>query len=196
MRSITPFFFGSLVLALSTLAPASIAAADDWDEDPARIRFGADGGLGIAYTDQFDDYAGAALAAQVRLGVQFNSLFALYAQTGVLGMVYDAPLSGDDGIQGDVAWANAIGLDFTFGHVFQIGVAGGADFFRGNHFTDFYPAVEGRIALLLGTQGPGARGAFSIALKNHTTIITERSAAVDAGSFVNFTYLTLGFELY
>lgn len=193
MRNRLPFLLGSLLASFTLAAPAS---AQRWTEDPPRIRFGADGGVGLAYTDQFDDYAAAALVAQARLGVQFNSLFGIYAQTGALGMLYEAPRPGDDGLQGDIAWANALGLDFTFGHVLQIGIAGGADFFRGNNFTDFYPAVEGRIALLLGTQRPGARGAFAIALKNHTTIITERTDVVDAGSFVNFTYLTLGFELY
>lgn len=194
MRSSLPLLIGSLLASFALAAPAS---ADDWEEDdPVRIRVGVDGGLGLAYTDHFNDYAGVALTGQARLGVQVNSLFGVYAQTGALGMLYEAPRLADDGLQGDVAWANALGIDFTFGHVFQIGIAGGADFFYGNNFTDVYPAIEGRIALLLGTQSPGARGAFSIALKNHTTIITQRSDVVDAGNFVNFTYVTAGFELY
>ena len=86
-------------------------------------------------------------------------------------------------------------MDYTFGSFFQIGGAFGVDYVFGDDVRRerAYPGAELRLAIMLGTQGPGARGAVAIALKQHFTIIE-----VDAASrgLISYTVVTAGFELF
>ncbi|MGF1468356.1 MAG: hypothetical protein ACFCGT_19715 [Sandaracinaceae bacterium] len=189
---------GLVAASLVWLAPTAVLAQEEgggdgrYVEDNARIRFGADGGAGaLIFAGQGGARGGGHGAAQVRLGVQFSSLFGLYGQTGLLFGAWDRAGSGDPA--GLNNWSSGGGFDFTFGNFFQIGAEGSFDLLSGDLFNaNGYPGVGARIAFMLGTTGPGARGAFAIALKQHVTIITDAPGE----NIFSWTYLTVGFELF
>lgn len=134
-------------------------------EDGARIRFGIDGGLGFGILAVGDVTAAfGALAAAGRIGVQFDGLFGLYYQAGAWLIGRDAgPAFTTIGI-----WTNTANIDFTFGNFFQLGVGGGVALF-GAKF-DAFPTFDTRIAIQLGSTGPGARGGLVIGLRTNITI--------------------------
>lgn len=180
-----------LALLLSASAAwAPSAEAQQWVTDDPRIRFGVDAGIGVAAFTTGGD-PGGVVPLQARLGVQFNKLIGIYGLTGayISGFNIDQP---GEVFFGD--WFTGGGVDFTFGSFFQVGGAFGVDYLLGDDVRNrAYPGAELRLAILLGTQGPGARGGIAIAIKQHFTIL---EADVGGSGLLSYTVATLGFELY
>lgn len=154
----------SLVAVLS-LCLASLMftpSAEAQEQDNARIRFGVDGGLGVGVLTTTDpDQLFGALAASARLGIQFNSLIGVYYQMG--GWALGRESGSSYHTVGD--WSHTANIDFTLGSFFQFGAGAGVDLV--GQGLDAFPSLDARLAFLIGTHGPGARGAFSLGLKAH-----------------------------
>jgi hypothetical protein len=164
-------------------------------EDNARLRFGIDGGAGLMFTDLGSGAAGGSLGASVRLGVQGNSLWGLYLQSSFIVGLYDLP-ELPNSIDADAVWANSANVDFTFWNFFQVGVGAGADIIAGTAFNDAFPAFDVRLALLLGSTGPGARAGLALGLRSHFALLFDTNNFSLEGQVLNHTLLTLGFEAY
>ena len=175
---------GLLGLCLLAWAP-TVHAQAAMRQDSARVRFGIDGGLGFGVVAGIGDpvFFGS-LAATGRIGVQFDSFFALYYQMGgwLLGR-QGATAYGTTGV-----WSHTVNVDFTFGNAFQIGAGAGVDLI-GNPLTPD-PAFDARMAFLIGTTGPGSRGAFALGIKAHFAI------DVSTGGLLAIPLLFAGFELF
>lgn len=157
-------------LAVATMlatAPSTAAAQAALRTDTTRVRFGVDGGLGfgvLTIAGPSNDIYFGALAATGRIGVQFGALAAIYYQMGGWALGRDA--TGGYAVTG--VWSHTGNFDLTFGNAFQIGAGAGVDFVGGNF--DVFPSFDTRVAFLIGTTGPGSRGAFAIGLKSHFAI--------------------------
>ncbi|MGF1465317.1 MAG: hypothetical protein ACFCGT_04215 [Sandaracinaceae bacterium] len=165
------------------------AAAPAAPPDGARLRHGTDLGAGV-YGSPFPAPRRAGFAAvwQGRLGVQLNNLLGIYAQTGFISGL----LSRSNALQFDWTWSAAAAFDFTFGHVMQIGAAGGVDVVGGSRRTHAWTGLEGKLAFLLGGSGPGRRQGLAFSVRWHGTLANEMGAV----QVYQALYLAIGTEAY
>lgn len=185
---------GAQVVAVQSSPAAAPVPAAPIDDDPIRFRFGVEVN-GALFVSQSTFGAGAGLA--FRFGAQFNQWFAIYYQPhGFAG----AFIGGDDevgselGVIGGVF--NAAMLELTLPFV-QLGAGPSLDAFViancnveqcGSGGTPVYFGLDGRLALVLGAIGRGARGGFSINAHVHPTFV--------GGDVMLTATLGVGGELY
>ena len=156
-------------------------------EENARVRFGIDGGLGFgAIVGSGDPVYFGAIAASGRIGVQFNALVGLYYQMG--GWAIGRDVGDDYRVWGD--WSHTANVDFTFNNFFQIGFGAGFDLFGSG--LNAYPSFDARMAFMIGTTGPGSRGAFQIGVKSHFMLDTSGRDLLALAIPIAFA----GFELF
>ena len=105
----------------------------------------------------------------------------------------------DSGHSTFIDWYSGGGIDFTFGDLFQVGVSGGIDYIVADNLPVslaselVHPGAELRLVFLLGTKGPGARGAVAIGLRQHLTFLDPQ---VRGFGVLSYTLATAGFELF
>ncbi len=151
------------------VAPAPAPAPER--EDYARVRFHA----ALVGGGFFGDVAGGMGGLTLGLGVQLNQYFGLFYQAhGLLGAFIEG---GQDGAIAALLYNSAI-FDVTLGHFFQFGAGPSLDFLAGcaagasgagcGDGGPFF-GLDGRVALALGGNDVGTRGAFVVSADIHPT---------------------------
>lgn len=167
-----------LALALAALtAQALPAEAQDrvvivHDHGP-RLRFGASG-VGGGFVGAVHGGAGG---LALRIGVQFTDVVAIYLQgQALLGAFLPEPPPTSSAASGFVF--HELMLDLTFFDVLQVGAGPSLDFVwgcstenRGAVCARQGPFFGGdlRVAVVLGSRGPGRRGGVSFSVDAHPT---------------------------
>ncbi len=165
-------------------------------ERPAylRFRFGASGVGGAVIASGPDIGMGG---AQLRFGINMGDMLAFYYQpTGLIGSFIDRP-DGSESIAG-LMWNTAM-AELTFADMLQLGVGPSMDFVWGcdNRFQNEIECdasnpifgIHGRVAVVLGGDGPGRRGGLTLSADVHPMFYEwdEVALSVIGG---------LGFDLY
>jgi hypothetical protein len=156
--------------------PPRIVEVERPAQDYLRARFhaGMAGGFFLGGLNMNGGMGGLIAA----IGIQFNSLFAIYAQSiGQLGVFFNAA-----NFQGAFAAFsyNMVMLELTFAHFFQVAVGPSLDFLGiaacdamagcSSGTAGPYFGADARVALAIGGHDVGTRGAFFIAGDFHPTI--------------------------
>lgn len=162
-------------------AQAPAPAAETQDDDPTRMRFG--GAIDFSVVASTTGAVALGGGLTLRLGAQFNHLWALYYQPH--GIVAGWVEAGGQGSVFALFNVGMLELNLPF---FQFGLGPSWDVSHiegcnialtdctttnGSNF-----GLDARVAVVLGSMGRGRRAAFSINVNVHSTFIADSGAII------------------